>query len=81
MFQSRIFSFRLLADNDQIDVVVPTFDARHTPDVHYIGVQVQRPAQFHVQRLQLTGSTVVRCGQGSCLSKALVEFKQSVKKT
>lgn len=40
-------------------------DARQADDVHYVGIQVQLIAQFHVERLKFSSSTEVRSRQNA----------------
>ena len=51
MFEGRIFSFRLLSDANQVDVVMAAFDARQRLDVNDIRKKIETSPKLHVQRL------------------------------
>ena len=41
MFERAVLALGLLADDDEIEVVVPRFDARDTLDAHHVGEQIE----------------------------------------
>ena len=68
VFESRVLALGLLADANQIHIVVPALDPRKGLYVDYVGIEIEFAAKLHVERLQVSDPAVIGSGDVSCSS-------------